>query len=292
VLLYGDLTLDELQYWGETAEQSLQAAGIAKVDLTGLPERELNLRMTVADYLSGNASLSELGQQLAGQNLNVPAGITGEGQIQSQLRVRNQATDPSTLGRQALSLGNTVVGVDQRANVSEDRNADETQVYYQGLPAIKLALSRTSGEDTLRMAEILNTWVADFETQLPAGMELHVYNEAYEFVRTRIGIILDNGIGGMIVVLIVLFVFLRPRLAWWVAVGIPISFLGTFVFLELTGNSINLISLFGFLVALGVIVDDAIVVGENAYSRMEKGEDPKQASLNAAQQMLPAVTAS
>ncbi|WP_051207527.1 efflux RND transporter permease subunit [Saccharospirillum impatiens] len=292
VLLYGDLTLDELQYWGEAAEQSLQAAGIAKVDLTGLPERELNLRMTVADYLSGDASLSELSQQLAGQNLNVPAGITGEGQIQAQLRVRNQATDPSTLGRQALSSGNSLLSVDQRVNVGEDRNADETQVYYQGQPAIKLALSRTSGEDTLRMAEILNTWVGDFETQLPAGMKLHVYNEAYEFVRTRIGIILDNGIGGMVVVLIVLFVFLRPRLAWWVAAGIPISFLGTFVFLELTGNSINLISLFGFLVALGVIVDDAIVVGENAYSRMEKGEDPKQASLNAAHQMLPAVMAS
>jgi len=292
VLLYGDLTLDELQYWGESAEQSLQAAGIAKVDLTGLPERELNLRMTVADYLSGNASLTELGQQLAGQNLNVPAGITGEGQIQSQLRVRNQVTDEVTLGRQALALGGSVIAVDQRVDVSEDRNADETQVYYQGQPAVKLALSRTSGEDTLRMAEILTSWVADFETQLPAGMELHVYNETYEFVRARIGIIVDNGIGGMVVVLIVLFIFLRPRLAWWVAVGIPISFLGTFVFLELTGNSINLISLFGFLVALGVIVDDAIVVGENAYSRMEKGEDPKQASLNAAHQMLPAVTAS
>ena len=131
VLLYGDLTLDELQYWGESAEQSLQAAGIAKVDLTGLPERELNLRMTVADYLSGNASLTELGQQLAGQNLNVPAGITGEGQIQSQLRVRNQVTDEVTLGRQALALGGSVIAVDQRVDVSEDRNADETQVLAQ-----------------------------------------------------------------------------------------------------------------------------------------------------------------
>ena len=292
VLLHGDVTLNELQYWAEAAETSLQAAGIAKVDLNGLPDRELNLRMTVAEYLSGDASLSALGQQLAARNLNVPAGITGEGRLQSQLRVPGEASDPVALGRQTLTQGDAILSLDQRMTLSEDRDPDQTRVSYQGQPAVKLALSRTRGEDTLRMAEILNEWVAEFEPTLPAGMELHVYNETYEFVQARIGIIVDNGVGGLLIVLAVLFLFLRPKLAWWVAAGIPISFLGTFIFLELSGNSINLISLFGFLVALGVIVDDAIVVGENAYSRMEQGEEPRQASLRAAQQMLPAVVAS
>ncbi|MCH8529918.1 MAG: efflux RND transporter permease subunit [Saccharospirillum sp.] len=292
VLLYGNITLDELQVWADKAERSLKAAGIASIDVTGLPKRELNARLSVADYLSGNLSLAELGQQLAGQNINVPAGITGENSVEAQIRVRNQALDEASIARQTLTLEDQVLRLDQIAQVRQDRASDESRIFYQGQSAVRLSLSRTRGEDTLQMAEILTTWVDDFSEQLPAGMELRVYNEAYEFVRSRIGIILDNGIGGMVLVLIVLFVFLRPRLAWWVAAGIPISFMGTFVFMELIGLSFNLISIFGFLVALGVIVDDAIVVSENAYSRMEKGEDPKSAAVNAAHQMFPAVLAS
>ncbi|GGX47904.1 efflux RND transporter permease subunit [Saccharospirillum salsuginis] len=292
VLLYGDQSLDELQVWAETAEKSLKAAGIAKVDLNGLPERSLEARLNLVDYLSTDQSLSALGQQLAGQNVNRPAGITGDQSYQSQIRVRNEAQQADSLARQSLTLDDQVMRLDQLARVSQSRADDETRVHYQGLPAVRLALSRTQGEDTLAMAEVLNDWVADFEPTLPSGMQLHIYNQNYEFVQSRVNIILSNGLGGMLLVLIVLFIFLNHRLAWWVAAGVPISFLATFVFLELTGNSINLISLFGFLVALGVIVDDAIVVGENAYARMEAGDDPQTAAIGAARRMLPAVLAS
>lgn len=292
VLLYGDQTLDELQVWAETAEQSLKAAGIAKVDVTGLPERALEARLDLPDYLSTNQSLSDLGRQLAGQNVNRPAGITGDNSFEAQIRIRNEAQQADSLARQSLTLGDRVVRLDQLAEVRQTRSDDETRVFYQGQPAVRMALSRTQGEDTLAMAEVLNQWVDDFEPTLPSGMQLHVYNQNYEFVQSRVNIILENGLGGMLLVLIVLFIFLNHRLAWWVAAGVPISFLATFVLLELSGNSINLISLFGFLVALGVIVDDAIVVSENTYARMEQGEDPQTAAIGAARRMLPAVLAS
>jgi len=197
-----------------------------------------------------------------------------------------------SLSRQIITIDNQVLTLNQLADVSLTRADNETKIFYQDMSAVKLSLSRAGGDDTLEMANILSQWRSDFGQELPTGVNIHVYNEAYEFVRSRVNIILENGLGGMVLVLIILFLFLNHRLAWWVAAGVPVTFFATFIFLELTDNSINVISLLGFLIALGVIVDDAIVVGENAYANMELGDDPEQAAIKAAKRMLPAVIAS
>jgi multidrug efflux pump subunit AcrB len=292
VLIYGDLSIDELEVIANQAEKSLKTAGITKVDVIGLPEKTIEASLPVENFLSLESELSTLGAQFAGRNINVPAGITGEQGIASQLRIRNEVQEAEEIGRQIITIGEQVISLNQIANVSEVRDDNQTLIYYQDLPAAKLVLSRASGEDTLEQAEILKAWQSEFAEQLPNGVSIHVYNEAYEFVQSRVSIILDNGLGGLVLVLIVLFLFLNHRLAFWVAAGVPVSFLATFIFLELTGNSINVISLLGFLIALGVIVDDAIVVGENAYANMEKGDDPETAAVKAAKRMLPAVIAS
>lgn len=292
VLVYGDLSLDELQLMANDAERSLKSAGITKVDVSGLPTRRLEASLPVDNYLSLNTGLTALGQQMAERNVNAPAGITGEKGISSQLRIRNEVQTEESLGRQIVTFGDQVLSLNQIADVRMTRDDSQTRLYYQNLPAVKLSLSRAAGDDTLEMADILSEWRGDFGQQLPEGAQIHIYNEAYEFVQSRVNIILENGLGGMVLVLVVLFLFLNHRLAWWVAAGVPVSFLATFIFLELTGNSINVISLLGFLIALGVIVDDAIVVGENAYANMEKGDDPEKAAIKAARRMLPAVVAS
>lgn len=292
VLVYGDLSLDELQLLANDAERSLKSAGITKVDVSGLPTRRLEASLPVDNYLSLNTGLTALGQQMAERNVNAPAGITGEKGISSQLRIRNEVQTEESLGRQIVTFGDQVLSLNQIADVRMTRDDSQTRLYYQNLPAVKLSLSRAAGDDTLEMADILSEWRGDFGQQLPEGAQIHIYNEAYEFVQSRVNIILENGLGGMVLVLVVLFLFLNHRLAWWVAAGVPVSFLATFIFLELTGNSINVISLLGFLIALGVIVDDAIVVGENAYANMEKGDDPEKAAIKAARRMLPAVVAS
>jgi multidrug efflux pump subunit AcrB len=292
LLLYGDLSLDELQGIADSAEKSLKAAGITKVDIIGLPDQVIEASLPAENFLSLETDLSSLGQQIAGRNINVPAGITGEQGIASQLRIRNEAQESESLGRQIITVNDQVISLNQIANVTTVRDENQARIFYQDLPAVKLSLSRAAGDDTLEMAEILASWRENFSGELPSGVQIHIYNEAYEFVRSRVNIILENGLGGMVLVLIILFLFLNHRLAWWVAAGVPVSFLGTFIFLELTGNSINVISLLGFLIALGVIVDDAIVVGENAYANMEQGDDPETAAIKAAKRMLPAVFAS
>lgn len=292
VLLYGDLSLDELQGIADEAEKSLKTAGFAKIDVEGLPQRRIEASVGVDDYLNLETSLSQIGNQLANQNVNAPAGITGENSISSQLRIRNEAQSAEAIGRKTVTINDQIVSLDQLSTVELLRDENQARIFYQDKPAVRLSLSRGRDDDTLEMADALAAWRVDFSQDLPTGVNIHVYNEAYKFVQSRVSIIIDNGLSGLVLVLIVLFIFLNHRLAWWVAVGVPISFLATFVLLELTGNSINVISLLGFLIALGVIVDDAIVVGENTYANIEKGDDPQNAAIKAAKRMLPAVVAS
>ncbi|MFQ3230089.1 efflux RND transporter permease subunit [Reinekea sp.] len=292
VLLYADMSLAELQNLTDRAEKTLKSSGISQIAITGLPTQRIEATIAVDDLLSLNKGLRVISQQLSNKNVNAPAGITGEEGVAAQIRIRNEALSSESIARKAVSIGESIIPLKQIADVSYENDENETRIYYQGLPAVKLSLSRGPGEDTLEMAEILAGWKTNFETQIPESASIHVYNEAYDFVRSRIKIILENGLGGFLVVLVVLFVFLNHRLAWWVAAGVPVSFLATFILLELTGNSINVISLLGFLIALGVIVDDAIVVGENAYANMEQGDDAETAAIKAAKKMLPAVLAS
>ncbi|MDB9894871.1 efflux RND transporter permease subunit [Reinekea forsetii] len=292
VLIYGDLTLEELELLSDRAEKSLKASGIRQVVVSGLPERRIEAELTINDYLSVGVGLDQIGEQFARSNINAPAGITGADAVTTQIRVRNAEQTATNLARQSVTLNDQLLSLDQIADVSSLRNDSQSLIFYQDLPALKLSLSRSGDQDTLEMADALAAWQTDFAEQLPGGAQILVYNETYKFVQSRVSIIVNNGLSGLVLVLIVLFIFLNHRLAWWVAVGVPVSFLATFMFLELSGNSINVISLLGFLIALGVIVDDAIVVGENAYANMANGDEPEAAAIKAAKRMLPAVVAS
>ena len=294
VLLYGDLTIEELRTWAQRAERSLKQSGIARVEIEGLPDAEIRLEVPVPQLLDSQLTLGDIAQRLGSQNANLPAGITGENQLATQLRFQNRELEPLALGEQLIPTenANRFTRVGDLGTLERVYDNNDTRIYFDGKPAVRLSLSRASGEDTLVVAENLRQWQATFEPGLPEGIELYVYNENWRFVQSRIKIILDSGLGGIFLVLLVLFVFLNHRLAFWVALGIPVSFMATLIFLDLSGNSINLISLLGFLVALGIIVDDAIVVGEDTYAHVEAGEDPEDAAVAAAKRMLPAVLAS
>jgi multidrug efflux pump subunit AcrB len=293
ILVYGDLTLEELQIIAENAEKSLRASGIAKVDVEGIPEKNLAINVPLTRLLDSNQSLNSLGNRINGQNLNTPSGNIGDSNdINAQLRFANETNEVDALSAVTINQNGAALPLDSLAKLEYKFADDQLRLFYQGQPAVQLKLSRTKGEDTLEVAEILKQWQTRFAGTLPPDVGVYVYNENWKFVQSRISIIVDNGLGGMLLVMIILFVFLNTRLAWWVAAGIPVSFLGALIVMDLSGNSINMISLFGFLIALGIIVDDAIVVGEDAYSQVEQGKDPVEASISAAQRMLPAIIAS
>ena len=127
------------------------------------------------------------------------------------------------------------------------------------------------------MAEVTNQWIAETQPQLPIGTQLIVLNERWQYLNDRINLLLENGLTGLLFVVIILYLFLNQRVAFWVTLGIPVSFLATLAILWMIGGTINMISLFGMIMALGVIVDDAIVVAEDTLSLYQSGQTPVNA---------------
>ena len=153
-------------------------------------------------------------------------------------------------------------------------------------------LQRAEDGDSLKSAQILNDWLEEIEPTLPPGVSISVYDQAWQLINDRIGLLVSNGVGGLALVLLLLYLFLPGRVALWVAIGIPTAFLAALGVFWLIGGSINMISLFALIMALGVIVDDAIVVGEDADAHFRNGENPDYASEGAAKRMLWPVVAS
>ena len=165
-------------------------------------------------------------------------------------------------------------------------------VSVDGKPAVEIIVQRSEQGDTLEAARNLAQWLDNTRPTLPPGVEIAVYDASWELVRDRIMLLVRNGIGGLVLVVLILYLFLTGRVAFWVAWGIPVSFAATLFILYLTGGSINMISLFALIMALGIIVDDAIVVGEDAMAHYQMGEAPLLAAEGGARRMLAPVIAS
>lgn len=141
-----------------------------------------------------------------------------------------------------------------------------------------LQIYRVGREDTLEVAESARKYLEEVRKQLPEGVIVEIWNDNSQYLQGRLDLLRKNALWGLLLVLIILSLFLRPSLAVLVTVGIPVSFAGAIWMMPTTGISINMITLFAFILVLGIVVDDAIVVGENVYRRIRNGENPRDAS--------------
>ena len=286
--------LDELRLLAREFEQQLLSRGIRKIDFSGMPKQEIALQLTPDSLEQLGMTLPEIANAIRTRSVDLPAGTAAKNDGARQIRSLGQQRDEEgfdNLPIQTKGRGEII----RLGDVTEiERRDQENQVrlFYNGQPAITLSLKRTESEDSLEAAKIMNTWLEETRPTLPQGVELHAYDERWTLIRDRINLLVDNGISGLILVIAILFLFLNGRVAFWVTMGIPVSFLATLAVLYLIGGTINMISLFGLIMALGIIVDDAIVVGEDTLSHAQVGESARRASIGGALRMLAPVTAS
>ena len=295
LLVYGDAPLLQLIDTANDLATELTRAGIAQISLTGSPSEQFEIRVSAESLLDLNLSLDQFGTQISRNNTNLPAGVAGDEGVSTQLRAQGQARTVADIEQLPVLIDRDTgaqVLVTDVADVVRKFTDDYRYLTYEDQPAIKLTLRRQIGEDTIKTANIYREWLAENESVLPSGIKIHTYNEQWRFLESRIGLILENGLMGMALVLLVLFIFLNTRIAIWVAIGIPVSFLATFIFMDLASITINAFSLFGFMIAVGIIVDDAIVVSEDTQVLQQTGLTPIQAAISAAQRMWPPVLAS
>ncbi len=278
--------------WAKRMRDDLIDRGIDKIEFNALREREIRVDIGNKDLRRLGLTIEDVANAVAANSNDLPSGSL-EGDIERQLRSLADADSPRAVGSVevlALPSGEKVYLRDM-ATIYESFDDDETRGFSEGSVAIELDVKRATSADTLATAAILEDYIDEIRLQLPENLELHVYSSAADALYERIMLLLRNGVGGLILVVIVLFIFLDARVALWVAAGIPIAMLATVGFMYVSGQTINMVSLFGLIMMLGIVVDDAIVVGEHTNTRLEMGDAPMLAAERGVGMMLAPVLA-
>ena len=294
LLVGGASDIRELRPLVRRIERELLERGIAKVNITGLPEDELAIQIPQATLDDLGLSLRQVAGRIAADSRDIPAGIVGRDDVGRELRTLSQSRSEIEFEQIALVADREgrLVRVGDVAEVERRPRPNQVELSHQGDPVIELQLMRSSTSDSLESARIMQEWLEDAHQRLPSGITLTVYDESWTLIEDRINLLLKNGLGGLILVVGILFLFLNGRVAFWVTVGIPVSFMATLAVVYVAGGSINMISLFALIMALGIIVDDAIVVGEDALTHYQTGEGSLEAAEGGARRMLAPVMSS
>ncbi|GAB6035229.1 efflux RND transporter permease subunit [Galenea microaerophila] len=288
-----DGDLKTLRHWVRQFEQQLLDRGVDRIQFNGLPKQEMAIEIPEENLQAFQLTPDKVKTQVAQNSVDLPSGTVGDEDSVRDLRAVTQGRSALDFAKMPvvqndkLSLPLEEIGDAQLRSV---KNAPIIQV--EGHPAIEMQLQRAENGDTLKASQIMDAWLKDVRPTLPPSIKLKVYDETWSLVKQRIMLLVNNGVGGLLLVVLILYIFLNGRVAFWVAVGIPVSFMMTLMILYLAGGSINMVSMFGLIMALGIIVDDAIVVGEDALAHHEMGEPPLQAAEGGAHRMLAPVTAS
>ena len=293
LLVSGPVDEATLKRIAKDIRDRLIRAGIDKVELTGARDEEIRVAVNPAALRALDLTLNDVAGSIGRTSQDLPSGDM-EGGSSKQIRsVGLVETADGVAGIEVVSrTSGEKVLVGDIATVTDSFDDDNNTAWYRGDFAVSLNVQRATSADALETAEVMRQTVAEVQEDLPPGVTLTVFGESAKLIEGRIWLLVSNGLGGLAIVLIVLFVFLNARVAFWVAVGIPTALLGAMGIMLLTGQSINMISLFGMILVLGIVVDDAIVVGEHAEYQRARGLPAVQAAELGARRMAPPVLAS
>ena len=288
----GDLDLNTLKFYAREAESDLRGIdGISKINLTGFPDEEIEIAFRENDLRAYNLTFNEAATAVRRANLEITGGtIKGENE-ELLVRVDEKGYYAKDLVRIPLrtNVDGSIIRLEDVADVRDIWSDNPNRSYVNDQPAVVVNVQNTNEEDLLDIAEKVRNYMAEFNEQ-HEGVETVLIRDGSDTLQQRIDLLSENGYIGFILVLIFLGMFLHYRLAFWVAIAIPISFAGMFIFAPMLGVTINVISLFGMIIVIGILVDDGIVIGENIYQHYERGATPLDAAVNGTLEVFPAVT--
>ncbi len=293
IAVYGDVEDVTLHQTGEMMRDFLlQSPDITQVDLSGLPPLEISVEPSQDQLRRYGLTLGEIATRLRAASSDIPAGgmKTDAGEVLVRLKERRE------YGKQFAQL--PIVYTDNGSQVLlrdiaaiDDSFADtDRRTRYNGMNAVTLDVYRIGDETPIRVSAAARAMLEEFRPYMPPGIEFDVYFDRSDIYRERIQLLLKNGAIGLLLVLFLLGLFLEARLAFWVMLGIPISFMGSFLLLPTAGVTINMMSVFAYIIALGIVVDDAIVVGENVYYYHQKGLSFMAAAIKGTREVATPVT--
>ena len=283
--------LATLKQIGRQIENDLRAIdGISQIAISGYPEEEIEIAVNENSLLAYNLSFNQVAQAVSNANILVTGGNIKTEAEEYLIRANNRSyygQELSNLIIRADASGRTIRLKDVavvRDRFSETPNA----TYFNGELAINTTITSTNTEDLISSAEKVKIYIEDFN-QKYNNVQLNVVSDLSKTLTQRTALLTENAVLGMILVLAFLSIFLNTRLAFWVAFGLPISFLGMFVFAPMFDVTINVLSLFGMIIVIGILVDDGIVIAENIYQHYERGKSPIKAAIDGTMEVIPPI---
>jgi len=289
--LSGDVSLSTLKKFAQKTESDLLAMdGLSKVALSGFPDEEIEIAVRENDLQAFNLTFSQVSQAVKNANLEITGGrVKGK---KEELIIR-----ANTKGYYADKFRDIVVKttpdgrilrLSEVADVRDVWAESPNRNYLNGESSVIIEVSNTIEEDILDITDMVNIYIEEFNEE-NSVVKATLVRDGSTTLNGRIDLLLSNGIMGFLLVLLFLAFFLHVRLAFWVALSIPIAFMGMFILGANSDVSINVISLFGMILVVGILVDDGIVIGENIYKKYEEGMEPLKAAVEGTMQVLPAV---
>ena len=274
VVLFGDQPEHILREIAENVRDVLlQDPEITQVDLAGVRPLEISVEVPRANLRRYGLRLEDIARRLREASVELPGGgiKTEAGEVLVRMKDRRDYGREFARIPIVAAPDGTEVVVEDIATVIDGFADVDLYATYNGKSAVMLRVFRVGNETPVSVADAVRKHVGELQGTLPPGIEVDVLSDFSKFYRQRINLLLRNGGIGLVLVLLLLGFFLEARLAFWVTMGIPISFLGAFFILPALGVTINMLSVFAFIIALGIVVDDAIVVGENIYKYHQRG---------------------
>jgi len=280
------------QVAGQFREGLLSKSEISNVDLQGVAEHQMNIEVSPQTLDAYNISLQQIGQAIRSGSSDVSAGnvqtLNGDILVRSDGQAYT-ADEYAAIPILSNSQGKPIT-LGEIATIDDGFEEKSLITTFNGTPAIMVQVRRVGEQSALKVAQQTKEYMAEFRENLPSGVSIDYWDDDSSYLKTRIGAVLNSAWLGGILVMILLSLFLRPAVAGWVFLGIPVSFMGAFLFMPQVGGTFNVVSLLAFIMVIGIVVDDAIVTGENIYRRMRDGMDPKQAAIVGTKEITVPVT--
>lgn len=293
LIIYGDFDRRTLQDLAELARSELLRDGrVTTIDIGGFPPPEISIEVSQEQLRQYKLTIPQIAQIIAQASIDLPGGeirAPGGDVFVRTTEERRTGIEFRDIIVRGLPDG-TKVRVGDICNVRDGFRETGPEAYFGEWPAARLRLIRIGEQSPLEIASAGRKLVRQWQKEMPDTVGIMVWNDYSIFFRDRVGLLIEKGLMGLGLVLLILGAFLHPRLAFWVSLGIAIAFLGGFLLMPGLGVTINMMSLFAFILVLGIVVDDAIVVGEAAHQQCRNGLEPVDAAIAGAREVVVPVT--
>ncbi len=292
IAISGPFSEEALKSFARDLRDRLIANDIDLVSFSGMRDTEYAVTIDPATLRRLDLTIGDVAGRISENSRDLPSGNL-DGDLERQIRTLSQADSIESLGHIVVRGQASGERIELRdiADIRQTYDSSQSQGFVQGERAIRMDVSRSASQDVLAVADAMVRTVEQAQLEYPQSLNLAIYDLRSTAVEQRIQLLVTNGLTGLLVVVTILFVFLNMRIAFWVAVGIPTAVMATLGLMFVFGESINMISLFALIMTLGIIVDDAIVVGEHTATRLDMGDGPYEAAENGATRMMMPVIA-